>query len=167
MDITTQFINECCYYNELNLPRIKKCLDLLSENEIWVTPNNNTNSVANLILHLNGNITQYILSGLGGVKDNRQREKEFTTRSGYSKIELYTLIETTILEAGKVIRSLPEDILLKTRFIQGFNITGTGAIIHVTEHLSYHTGQIAFITKSIKDKDLGFYSNSDLNTRNS
>ena len=157
---------ECAYYNSLNLPRIIKCLSILSEDDVWLSPNKNTNSIANLILHLNGNITQYILAGLGGVKDQRDRNSEFSVSSGHSKDELYKILERTVLGANEIIRHLSPEKLAKKFMIQGFEITGMGAIVHVTEHLSYHTGQIALMTKIIKDEDLGFYSGTDLNITN-
>jgi len=166
MDIQTQFIKESCAYLALNLPRVKKCLLLLTEDEIWHKPGTHTNSIANLILHLNGNITQYILSGLGGIRDTREREKEFTAKSGYTGEELYQMLETTVLEANKVLENLPVEMLTANYTVQGFTITGIGIIVHVTEHFSYHTGQIAFLTKYLKDEDLGFYSGLDLNQRN-
>ena len=166
MDIQTQFINESCTYLALNLPRVKKCIELLTEDEIWHNPGTHTNSIANLILHLKGNITQYILSGLGGIRDTREREKEFTTKSGHTGDELYQMLETTVLEANKVLENLPVEMLTANYTVQGFTITGIGIIVHVTEHFSYHTGQIAFLTKYLKDEDLGFYSGLDLNQRN-
>ena len=149
-----------------NGPRIQKCMDQLSEEEIWKRPNESSNSVGNLILHLCGNMTQYIISSLGNVVDERQRDQEFLIRSGYSKAQLLEMLSSTVERSIEVITDLPEDDLLKTRSVQGFNHSGIGIIIHVVEHYSYHTGQIAFWTKLLKDKDLGFYSGLDLNKKN-
>ena len=149
-----------------NGPRIRKCLGALSEDEVWKRPNESSNSVGNLILHLCGNMTQYIISSLGGEEDLRERDIEFSTRSGYSKEELVTKLESTVEDCVGVIKGLSEEQLLKRRSVQGFEYSGIGNIIHVVEHYSYHTGQIAFWTKLLKDKDLGFYAGLDLNKKN-
>ncbi len=149
-----------------NTPRIKKCLDQLNESEIWKRPNNSSNSVGNLILHLCGNITQYIISSLGKADDIRNRDAEFSATGGYTKNELLELLNKTVQKAGEIIRNCSYDELMRERSVQGFNFSGIGIIIHVVEHYSYHTGQIAFWTKLLKDQDLGFYDGYDLNIKN-
>lgn len=149
-----------------NPPRIRICLDQLSEDQIWQKPNPSSNSIANLIIHLNGNITQYIVSALGGAPDERKRDEEFSRSAGLSKEKLQKTLEGTIEKSCEIIRNLDEDSLMRRRVVQGFDLTGIGIIIHVVEHLSYHTGQIAFWTKALNDKDLGFYQGLDLNQKN-
>lgn len=149
-----------------NLPRIEKCLNLLSQEEVWQKHNETSNSIANLILHLCGNITQYIHSSLGQQPDYRARDEEFSTTSGLSKKELYIKIETTINEACEIINTCSNEELERRRNVQGFTLTGIGCAIHVSEHLSYHVGQIALLTKLLTNKDLGFYDGQDLNTNN-
>ncbi|WP_234567620.1 DinB family protein [Rhodohalobacter sp. 614A] len=164
--LTDEIIDHAVYRLNENTPRIKKCLDQLTEEEIWKRPNESSNSVGNLILHLCGNITQYTISSLGGKKDSRKRDMEFDTRGGYSKAELFEKLSSTVDEAVEVIKNLNEDALMKIRSVQGFEYSGVGNIIHVVEHYSYHTGQIAFWTKLLKDQDLGFYDGVDLNAKN-
>ncbi len=149
-----------------NLPRIQKCLDLLSQEQVWQKPNESSNSIANLILHLCGNITQYIHSSLGHQPDHRTRYEEFSTTSGLIKKELYSKIETTINVASEIIKACSNEELQRRRNVQGFTLTGIGCAIHVCEHLSYHVGQIALLTKLMTNKDLGFYDGLDLNTKN-
>jgi len=161
-----EFINQSIRHLDENTPRIKKCLEELSEEEIWKRPNRSSNSVGNLILHLCGNMTQYIISSLGGIEDERERDLEFSTSSGFSKQELLEKLTSTVSHCTRIIQDLSEEELLKVRSVQGFNHSGTGIIIHVVEHYSYHTGQIAFWTKLLKDKDLGFYAGLDLNIKN-
>ena len=105
--------------NEENLERIKICLDQLNENQIWHRSNSHTNSIANLILHLNGNITQYILSSLGKEPDERQRAVEFSIEKGTNKEELILLISKCISKANQVIRETKEQRLLKEEIVQG------------------------------------------------
>ncbi len=160
------FKKQSLHYLHLNTPRIEKCLDLLSEAEVWHRPNASSNSVGNLILHLCGNIRQYIISGLGQQPDKRERDAEFLATEGFTKKELWQKLIETLAEAASVIEAADDKNLLAERKVQGYTLTGIGIIIHVVEHYSYHAGQIAFWTKLLKDKDLGFYGDTDLNVKN-
>lgn len=164
--ISTNFKSQSLHYLHLNTPRIAQCLDLLSEQEVWQRPNASSNSVGNLVLHLCGNIRQYIISGLGRQPDSRERDAEFAANEGFTKQELLQKLTDTVAEAARAIELADDDSLLTERKVQGYTLTGIGIIIHVVEHYSYHTGQIAFWTKLLKDEDLGFYGSSDLNVRN-
>ena len=169
MDKTNQaaeIIEQAIFRLGENTLRIKKCLNELNEEEIWRKPNNSSNSIGNLILHLCGNITQYVISSLGEKDDNRNRDLEFTIASGYNKSELLKKLTETLDEAILTLKNLNEKDLLKVQSVQCFNYSGIGIIIHVVEHYSYHTGQITFWTKLLMDKDLGFYANVDLNKKN-
>jgi uncharacterized damage-inducible protein DinB len=161
-----EFIQQSIFIIDQNTPRITRCMNELEETDIWKRPNNASNSVGNLILHLCGNITQYIISSLGEAKDIRERDKEFSASGGYLKYELIEKLHTTIEKAKSVIQKMDGDNLLRKRVVQGFQYSGMGIIIHVTEHYSYHTGQIAFWTKLLKNKDLGFYAGVNLNKKN-
>lgn len=165
-NITKEFISQSIYRIEINLPRIEKCLNELSEEEIWKKPNSSSNSIGNLILHLCGNITQYIISGLAGKPDNRNRGSEFAAKEGFTKSQLLEKITLVINESVSVIKNITEEDLIKSRSVQGYNLSGIAIIVHVTEHLSYHTGQITFWTKCLKDKDMGYYAGMDLNKTN-
>ena len=161
-----EFIEQSIIRMEENNERIQKCLAMLSEEEVWQKPNPSSNSVGNLILHLCGNITQWIIASLGKIEDKRQRDLEFSTTGGFSKAELLDKILNTVAEANQTIRNLSEAELLEKKEVQGFDYSGIGIIIHVVEHYSYHAAQIAFWTKLLKDKDLGFYEGQDLNVKN-
>lgn len=149
-----------------NTEKIQKCLKELTEEEIWRRPNASSNSVGALILHLCGNIRQYAISSLGGQPDIRQRDEEFAARAGYDKAELLAKLSGTVEEALAVMRKMEDEEMLRLRSVQGFEFSGIGIILHVVEHYSYHTGQIAFWTKLLRDKDLGFYAGVDLNVKN-
>ncbi len=166
MSISSELIKQSNHFISLNPTRIAKCLHQLSEEEVWKKPNSNTNSIGNLILHLCGNITQYIHSSLGNNKDTRVRDIEFSTKGGFSKNELLEKINHVTEKAIQIITSTTDEELIRKRKVQGFEYTGIGIIIHVTEHYSYHVGQIAYWTKLLKDKDLGFYEDYDLNILN-
>jgi uncharacterized damage-inducible protein DinB len=165
-NIAQEFIDQSIFNINANTPKIIKCLDDLSEEQIWVRPNKASNSMGNILLHLCGNIRQYIISALGGQPDIRERDKEFAAKDGYTKKELMDKLVATVNEAIDVIQNVDEIRLLKIFSVQGFSQSGIGIIIHVTEHYSYHTGQIIFWTKQLQGKDLGFYANIDLNKKN-
>ena len=149
-----------------NTGKIITCINELDERDIWASPNDNLNSIANLILHLCGNIRQYIISSLGVTEDIRERDLEFSARDGYTTMELKAKLQDTVNQATAVIQRVTREELLRERITQGTAYTGVGIIIHVTEHYSYHTGQIILLTKLAKNLDLGFYSGVDLNKRN-
>ena len=161
-----EFISQCIHRLNLNTSRIEKCLEQLSEKEVWQRPNQASNSIGNLILHLCGNITQYVISSIGNNPDERLRDAEFAADGGYTKQELLDRLRQTVGEATTILQHLVEADLMKVHSVQGFEYTAIGSIIHVVEHYSYHTGQIAFWTKCLKNEDLGFYAGMDLNKRN-
>jgi uncharacterized damage-inducible protein DinB len=137
-----------------NLPRIVECLQQLSEEEIWWRPNSASNSAGNLVLHLCGNVRQWIISGLGGAEDKRERDREFAERGPIPRQALVTQLRRTVRDACRVIARLSEDSLSRKHEIQGYQVTGLDAAFRVTEHFGYHTGQIIYITKLKRAKDL-------------
>jgi uncharacterized damage-inducible protein DinB len=161
-----EFIQQSAYRITENTKRIVKCLEEIDESELWRRPNENSNSIGNIILHLCGNIRQYVISSLGKKEDVRVREKEFSTKEGPNKKELFAKLANTVDEAIAIIENLDEQEFIKLYSVQGFNLSGIGIVVHVTEHYSYHTGQIAFWIKLLKNRDLGFYAGIDLNERN-
>lgn len=141
------------------LPKIRACLEKLSEEEIWWRPNPESNSVGNLLLHLSGNVRQWIIASLGGLPDRRQRSREFSEQGPIAKEQLLQNLEETVEEALQVLSRLDATALLETRKIQASeNVSGLQAVLHVVEHFSYHTGQIVYVTKMLKSEDLGFYN---------
>jgi uncharacterized damage-inducible protein DinB len=161
-----EFIDQSIHRIDENTKRLRPCLDELDESLTWKRPNENSNSIANLILHLCGNIRQYAISSLGNMPDVRQRDKEFSADGGYSKLELFDKLFSTIEEAKHVMQNTSTSELLRKRKVQGYSYSGIGIIVHITEHYSYHAGQIIFWTKLLKNKDLGFYAGVDLNAKN-
>ena len=164
--VSEEFIKQAIYRVQENTPKIEKCLDELSEEEVWKRPNASSNSIGNIIVHLCGNITQYIHSSLGNVVDRRERDKEFSVEGGLNKRELFHQLKATVDKAIAIIQNVNQDDLLRKRSVQAYELSAIGIILHVVEHYSYHTGQIIFWTKLLKDKDLGFYANVNLNKKN-
>ncbi len=161
-----QFLQAAIFRFNESTPRIEKCLKALSEEQLWQRPNNRSNSVGNLVLHLCGNIRQYILSSLGGAEDLRVRDEEFATEGGWGRGALLFLLQSTAEEAVRIMEDCSEIELLRNRSVQGFELNGIGIVMHVVEHYSYHTGQIAFWTKCLLNTDLDFYGGVDLNIKN-
>ncbi len=149
-----------------NSIKINKCLKLLPEKELWLRPNSVSNSVGNILIHLCGNISQYILSSLGETKDTRLRSEEFTIREGFLKQELEDRLQATVSRAIRIIDDCSGKQLMKVRKVQGFQYSGLGIILHVVEHYSYHTGQIAFWVKLRAEQDLELYQGINLNRLN-
>ena len=146
------------HLNDDFMPKIKKCLDALSEEDVWWRAHETNNSVGNLLLHLSGNVRQWIVSGIGGKSDNRQRSLEFSERNPISKVIVWKKLQDTVEEASQVLESFPANQLLEKRRIQGFDNTALQAIFHVVEHFALHTGQIIYVTKLRQGKDLKFYN---------
>ena len=161
-----EFAAQIAHHMELNTPRIEKALAELTEAELWHKPNAQSNSVGNLLLHLCGNITQYVLSSLAGMPDHRVRDAEFAAEGGFTKAELLEKLRHTVQQATQIIRSASGEEMLRERTVQGFQMSGIAISVHVCEHYSYHTGQIAFWVKLLKNKDLDFYAGMDLNAKN-
>ncbi|MFN8007986.1 MAG: DUF1572 family protein [Terriglobia bacterium] len=141
-----------------SMPKIKRCIDLLDEGDIWWRSHVTDNSIGNLILHLSGNVRQWVIAGVGGKPDVRERPKEFSQRDPLSKESLWQALENTMKEADQVLDHLSPEKLLERKTIQGFDQTFLQVILHVVEHFSFHTGQIIYITKLRKGVDLKFYN---------
>ncbi len=165
-DFITEFKSQARLRMGESLEKIRACLKLLDDEAFWYCPNTASNSAGQLLVHLSGNIRQYILSGLRGEADVRQREKEFRCGPELPRAEVEARFFEVAETAIDIIETLPEEAFAKTRKVQGFSLTGLGIVLHVVEHLSYHTGQLAYLTKMEKDTDLGFYRGIDLNASN-
>jgi len=155
--LTRQILTQARHALEAHhLPRIARCLRMLSEKEIWWRPHPTSNSVGNIVLHLEGNVRQWIISGLGGAPDRRERDKEFSERGPIPRRVLLARLGKTVAEASRVIRKLSQDDLTREYVIQGFRLSGLKALWHVVEHFAHHSGQIVLVTKMKRRRDLGF-----------
>lgn len=143
------------------LPKIERCVDLLTDDQIWWRPNAESNSIGNLLLHLSGNARQWIVCGLGGVGDARDRDSEFAQREIIGRDELMTLVRQTLSDVDATLAAFDPDSLLDQRKIQGLDVSAIEAILHVVEHFSMHTGQIILLTKIMSQADLSFYEFTD------
>jgi uncharacterized damage-inducible protein DinB len=137
--------------------RIESCVTKLSPDQVWARQGSNQNAVGNLLLHLAGNVRQWIVCAVGGAPDERDRDSEFSALAGISGPKLLDRLRTTVEEAIKVISGLPPKRLSERVSVQGYDVTVLEAVYHVVEHFSQHTGQIIFATKLLTGEGLDFY----------
>ena len=142
-------------------PRMRGCVESLSDEQVWWRPNEVSNSIGNLMLHLNGNVRQWLISSFKLLKDKRDRPAEFRERQLVPASVLLETLGTTMNEASDVLSGLTEDDLLTTFQIQGYTVNGLQAVYQVVEHFGMHYGQILYIIKLLNGKDLGFYRELD------
>jgi uncharacterized damage-inducible protein DinB len=133
------------------------CVGKLSPEQVWGRGSDNQNAIGNLILHLSGNVRQWIVSGVGGAKDVRDRDSEFRERRHVDPAELVARLKGTVKEAEEAMRGLSAEQLMERMTVQGYDVTKLEAIFHVVEHFSGHTFQIIFATKLLTSEDMGFY----------
>ena len=136
---------------------------MLTEEQIWARGNANENAIGNLVLHLSGNVRQWIVAGVGHMPDVRERDEEFAATGGVAVPELMARLRGAVEEAANTIRPLTSSQLAERLSIQKYDVTVLEAVYHVVEHFSMHTGQILFATKMLTGTDLGFYKH--LNTK--
>ncbi len=141
--------------------RICVCLEKLSQGNIWVRGSDNENAVGNLVLHLCGNVRQWIGFGIGGESDIRERSLEFSARGQVGAPELAGRLREAVSSAIQIIRGLTAERLAERTKIQGYDVTVLEAVYHVVEHFAGHAGQIIFRTKQLTGEGLGFYAHLD------
>lgn len=158
------FVRESVRQLPVYVQRLRRALETLPEADLWWRPHDRTTSVGNLLLHLAGNVRQWIVSGLGGAPDLRRRSEEFAAREGGTRAEVLAALEAVVRDAAEVIAGLDEEALAATTRIQGFETTGLGAVYHVVEHFSWHVGQIVWIAKMRAGEGHGiaFYDDAKL-----
>ena len=147
--------------NEDYLPKIERCLEKLSDEDVWWRANTESNSIGNLLLHLTGNVRQWIVSGIGGAPDGRVRQQEFDEKSIIPRAELLARLKQALREVDDTLAALDSSQLLEQRLIQGYDVGVLDAIFHVVEHFSMHTGQIILLTKMLRSANLKFYDFTD------
>lgn len=138
-------------------PRLRKCVEPLTDEQVWSRPNSASNSIGNLILHLNGNVRQWLVASFNRWEDDRNRPAEFAAGSGLAASQLLERLGATMQEAAEVLARLTKSDLVAPYDIQGYHVSGLEAVYQVVEHFGLHYGQIAYIAKSLSGRDLGFY----------
>jgi DinB superfamily len=138
-------------------PRLRACVEPLTDEQVWWRPNEASNSIGNLILHLNGNVQQWLVASFSRLEDTRDRPAEFAAREGVSAAALLERLGATLGRASEVLAQVTDADLRATYHIQGYTVSGLHAVYQVVEHFGLHYGQIVYITKLVSGKDLGFY----------
>jgi hypothetical protein len=130
------------------MEKIEHCVKQLDDDALWWRPTPKQNSVANLMLHLAGNIRQWIVSGVGGAPDVRDRPREFSERSGRPRNEILETLRSAVRDADAVLARLTAEQLVQPRRIQGFETNVTAAVFDVIAHFRGHTQEIIHITRA-------------------
>jgi uncharacterized damage-inducible protein DinB len=138
-------------------PRLTECVAPLTEEQVWWRPNEASNSIGNLLLHLNGNVGQWLVGWFNRDDDKRDRPAEFAAKGEATAAELLARLGATLDAAAAVLERLTVEELLAPCEIQGYHTRGLEAVCHVVEHFGMHYGQIIYIAKSLSGRDLGFY----------
>ena len=158
MTIAEQFIERSRHYLAFEYPeKIRQCLDALPADATWRRSDKDSNSLGNLLLHLEGNVRQWIITNVGRKPGERHRSAEFAAVSGDDAQTLFGRLRATLDEADAVIGALSPADLESRRTIQGRDVTVLDAINHVVEHFSLHTGQIILLTKQLSPGGIHFY----------
>ncbi|HTV04155.1 MAG TPA: DUF1572 family protein [Acidobacteriaceae bacterium] len=148
-------------------PRMRACVESLSDEQVWWRPNQASNSAGNLLLHLNGNARQWLVASFNGQPDTRNRPAEFAAQAQRPAAFLLSQLGDTLQEAAVVLARLTEADLLSQYEIQGYRVSGLAAVYQVVEHFGQHLGQIIYITKMLRGEHLGFYRELDQTGQNS
>ena len=161
MDATHNFIKfSRNLLNEEYRIKLRKTVAALPEGALWWRPNEQANSVGNLLLHLEGNVRQWIIGAVGGAPDVRNRAGEFGAREGSTRDDLLRHLETTLDEADAVLEGLRPAQLTERRRVQTRDVSVLEAIYQVVQHFGYHLGQIVVIAKEQVPGAVKFYEDA-------
>lgn len=156
-EVTIAFLRSAIHQLQQGQTKIRHCLDQIDDGMLWWRPHEAQNSIANLMLHLEGNVRQWIISGIGGEPDIRDRPHEFAERGPLSVNAVWQHLHTTIEEAVQVLTRTQESELLKTRRIQGFETNGLAAVFDSVAHFRGHVQEIISLTRQQLGKEYRFY----------
>jgi uncharacterized damage-inducible protein DinB len=161
MDTAHAFVERSRHYLVHEYPaKIQRCLDVLPAAALWRRDDESENSVGNLLLHLAGNVRQWIVAGIGRAEDVRRRGTEFSARTGDDAQTLMQRLRETLADVDVVLARLDAAQLGEARRIQGRDVKVLDAVYHVVEHFSMHTGQIILLTKRYAPGRVQFYEDA-------
>jgi uncharacterized damage-inducible protein DinB len=156
------FLSRSRYWLTKEYPiKLRQCINALPRGVVWARPNHASNSVGNLLVHLTGNVSEWILGGVGGREITRHRAGEFARKAGDEGSLLLDNLDAVLREADSVLAGLSEKDLERSIVIQGRETTILSAVYHVVEHFSMHTGQIIFLTKTYAPNKIHFYDDAE------
>jgi uncharacterized damage-inducible protein DinB len=137
------------------LDKIELAIADLDDEAIWRRTGPGTNSIANLILHLGGNLSLWVLASLGGRDFKRDRAGEFSADRTADKEELLAGLRRVVGESCDVLESLDSVRMNQPIEVQGYSTDVRGAAFHAVEHMGYHVGQIVLLAKQALDAEGG------------
>lgn len=157
MNTSQYFLDQArWYFASSYLRKIEHCLAQLSDEDVWQRANEASNSIGNLILHLSGNVQQWIVGGVGNLPYERDREHEFGERGNFTREDLLVRLKATLAKADQVLAEVDPNSLLERKEIQGCDVTVMEAILRIVQHFGLHTGQIMLLTKQHTGEELKF-----------
>ena len=161
LDLAREFVARSRFYlNEEYRTKIRRAVKAIPAGALWARPNDQSNSVGNLLMHLEGNVRQWIVSGVGGAPDTRDRPAEFGARGGPGADELLARLDMVLTEAERVIAKLTPEDLVKRRTVQGRDVTVLAAVYSAVQHFSTHLGQIILVAKEYAPGAIRFYEDT-------
>ena len=146
-DLSTAVASETNRRLETSVRKIRHCIDQLSDDQLWWRPAEPMNSIGNLVLHLSGNLRQWIVAGVGGAIDNRNRPEEFSERGPIARDDLLALLDLAVNDSREALDGITAESLLRPLRIQGFELTALGAIFDSIPHFGGHTQEIVNLTR--------------------
>ncbi|HKW48505.1 MAG TPA: DUF1572 family protein [Gemmatimonadaceae bacterium] len=166
MDIGQNFIDRSRAYlaDEYRI-KLRKTLATVSPELLWWRPNDESNSVGNLVMHLEGNVRQWIVGAIGGAPDVRNRAGEFAAKEGGTREELMRRMEQTLDEADAVLAKLRPEQLTERRRVQARDVSVLDAVYQVVQHFALHLGQIILVAKAQVPGAVKFYEDAGGNAR--
>jgi hypothetical protein len=141
------FLDECRRTLNARYERIRHCLDQLDDAQLGWRPREAMNSVGNIVLHLCGNLRQWVVSAATGAPDARDRPAEFAQRGPFSRADLLRRLGEVVAEADAALAQLAEGQLLSPRRVQGRDETVLSALFDSITHLGGHTQEIVYVTR--------------------
>jgi uncharacterized damage-inducible protein DinB len=153
------------FLRDLFLVRLAKAARTIDPGDLWWSPHEGAISIGTILRHLEGNVRQWVLSGLAGWPDDRKRADEFADVPCGGLEILLERLNTTVQAAANHVAGMSAQDLEAKYEIQGSSVTGVYAVMHVVEHFSWHTGQAVWIAKSRAGVDHGiqFYDEDAIN----
>lgn len=164
--VLDEFKKHSIYRLEEGLRMITKALSFVDAEQFWEVPFDKGMSLGNQLMHLKGNLHQYLISSLGNQPDERVRDEEFLSHPQVKKEVLLAQLQKTVADSITCIQKASSSDYLKIRKVQAFSFSGLGAVLHAVEHFSYHVGQTAFWVKYVTRQELNFYEGIDLTEKN-
>jgi uncharacterized damage-inducible protein DinB len=127
--------------------RAAEAIGQLGDEEVNWRPNEESNSIANLVVHMAGNIGQRFTAGIGGAPDVRDRDAEFNTRERFTRSRILAVLNEAFGAADKVMAGLTPERLDDPQQMRDRQVTVLDVLFGACTHLSEHVGQILYIAK--------------------